>query len=234
MKHGSVADGRLFRIRLHADGRGVDQQPAVLREAPDLLGIRKVRQVRFAVSLSAYPVRKVPGVLPGLAAAADQVQGLRPVQSRLHGDGAGRPAGAQQNHFLPGNIHALLAGSAHKPGPVRVVADQLSLALAHRIDGADELRLRGQFIQPGQDGLLVGHGDVKAVDLHLPQRRDDRPQLLRQDIKTEIDHIKAKGPETVVVHHRGDAVGSRAADQAAQPGMAGNAGGRRRRSIMQN
>ena len=73
----------------------------------------------------------------------------------------------------------VLSQRAAKAGDIRVVADQVAVAVHDRIDSANELGLRVEPVEQRDDGLFVRDGDVRAQHLVSAQGVDAALQLLR-------------------------------------------------------
>ena len=121
------------------------------------------------------------GILIGKAAfpgsAADPVYFPGTELLRGVGRGAGSAAGAENQHFFTGQIQADAADEPGQTVQVRVITGQFPVPADNGVDRADGTGGFIDFIQKGNDSLLVGNGDIDSPEL---PRRHEGGQLLRR------------------------------------------------------
>ena len=129
-----------------------------------------------------------------------------------------RTPGAKHDRTLSGECRFTLKRPV-RPHPVGVAPDQASVAQRHRVDRANLLGTRVDFIEKRHHLDLVGHGNCELLEPKGAYARDRLRELFGWDIEGHVASVDVHLAKRRVMHQRRFRVSSRVEDDAAQSGL---------------
>ena len=124
------------------------------------------------------------------------------------------PPAAHEQEALPLRGETRLLQGGDEAAAIGVVAREAPAIVDDRVDGANPGGQGGNLVEEGEDGLLVGDGDVRAEAAALAEGGDARGEVVVGGVPAVVGSVDASGAEGGALDGGRERVGDGMADDA--------------------